>query len=151
MKINTPLRLGVGFPGEKLYDLDDLLAQISQYFSSRSYSQEINLLCIWIAVYKPEHVKKNVPKPRIKKAKTIKTADYPGWPKDWPDTHTPENLELHTYVDFDTAAQASGSTLRHALVDPICATLLQTPKTIQQRIRIQDLIMDLQIWADLSD
>jgi hypothetical protein len=150
MKINTPLRIGIGFPSASADELQDLSNKMKRYFASRMYSEDIDQMSVWLAIYKPEH-KKNLPKPRIKKTKTYKTADYPGWPKDWPDQHVPEHLELQTYVDFDTAAQATGSALRHALVDPICATLLLTPKTIQQRIRIQDLIVDLKIWADLDD
>jgi hypothetical protein len=150
MKINIPLRLGIGFPSASADAIQDLSNQMKRYFASRMYSEDIDQMSVWLVIYKPDH-KKNLPKPCIKKSKTYKAADDTGWPKDWPDQHVPEHLELQTYVDFDTAAKAMGSALRHALVDPICATLLLTPKTIQQRIRIQDLIVDLQIWADLSD
>lgn len=151
MRIDTPLRFGIGFPSEKSRNLVDLCAQLNKYFSCRQYGDVLDLMCVWFAIYKPEHIKKIASKPRIKKSITYKRADGAGWPKDWLDQHVPEHLELQTYVDFDTAAQATGSALRHALVDPICATLLLTPKTIQQRIRIQDLIADLKIWAELDD
>jgi hypothetical protein len=150
MKINTPLTFGVGFPSGGATLLRESLNQMKQHFSSRKYSEEIEEMSVWLALEKLRY-QVQLPKPHIKKSKTYKAADDAGWPKDWPDQHVPEHLELQTYVDFDTAAKATGSELRHALVDPICVTLLQTPKTIQQRIRIQDLIMDLQIWADLSD
>jgi hypothetical protein len=149
MKINTPLTFGVGFPSGSATALRDSLNQMKVYFSSRRYSEEIEEMSVWLAVEKLRY-QVQIPKPRIKKSKTYKTADYAGWPKDWPDQHVPEHLELQTYVDFDAAAQATGSELRHALVDPICATLLLTPKTIQQRIRIQDLIADFKIWADVE-
>jgi hypothetical protein len=151
MEIDIFQMYGVGFPESQRNVIRQLNLLLNDDFRyEKKYSNDISRLEIDSRIHELKH-QISLPKPHFKKARIFKATDYPGWPKDWPDRHMPDSLALQTNVDFDAAAQATGSALRHALVDPICATLLLTPKAIQQRIRIQNLIADLKIWADLDD
>lgn len=141
---------GVGFPEAKNVELMRFNQDLNKYLKDRSYSSEVQRLGAVFVIYPLEH-QRPMPKPRLAKAKTYRAADVPGFPKDWPDRHVPVSLEIKFYVDYETAAATSGIALRHAFVDPLCQTLLQTPKTVQRQIDIQRLITDLRAWAQASD
>ena len=143
MKIDIFRILGVGFPPEKANEVREADTALHDDFLTRpEYSEEILRLFITSYIYEKEHYF-YVPKPRFAKAKTrISTI------RGWPDLHFPPSVEIRVFVDMDVVRHATGTALRHALIDPVCVRLLDTPKTVQKRIDIAGLIADLSSWAD---
>jgi hypothetical protein len=139
---------GLGFPRSKSSKLISLHEELAAYLADKTYSDEILRLGGAYAVERLAE-QRFFPRPYVSKAKFIQAKNLPSWPRDWPDQHIPISLNVKYYVDYETAAIAEGSILRHALVDPLCEAIKQTPKTLQRRIDTARLIADLQNWADI--